>query len=215
MLCATLNAQVRKYYYDKEWHGINDEIFATYYVAAKEIPDSLSSEAFRAFDVISGRVIIDGRYSYLDTVSFLNSRFDGDWISYHKNGEAKVSTIYRNGKENGPYVEHNDKGEIIIQGYKLDGKWHGVYEADENNGDHIMINYVDGKAIDDKMIVTNNIGCKSTYRVSDGTLLTENPQKNDMKIETYEGVEWAPYDINGITLSIHVQKIKDYGRYFA
>ncbi|MCQ2202233.1 MAG: hypothetical protein MJZ27_09115 [Bacteroidales bacterium] len=212
LVCVTLNAQTRKYYYDRDWHAIDDELFATYYVAAKVDVNS-PINIFRAFDR-NGQILIDGKYSHLDTLSFFNSIFDGEWISYHKNGNVKINTTYHNGLENGEHIEYYDDKRTFVNGVKIDGQWHGIYESFMPNGDHIVIKYDHGTAVDDKLTLINKFGGSSAYHVSDGTLITSNPCIDSLYVDVFEDLEWYTYDINGFTLSVHMSKTRDYGKYY-
>ncbi len=213
LLPVISHAQTHKYYYDRDWNAIDEEVFASYYVVAKAIQENETSAVFRAFDR-NGIIVIDGRYSHLDTLSFFNSVFDGEWISYHKNGEPKLTTTYKNGVENGTHLERDEEGKIIISGNKINGIWDGDYEVTKANGDYMLIRYDHGTAVDDKMTIITPSGCSSSYRISNGSIITEHPETKSVKVECFEGLDWYTYDINGLTLSVHISKVRDYGRYY-
>ena len=79
--------------------------------------------------------------------SFRNGKKDGPWVSYWKNGQLLLKSIYENGFSNGPYVSYHATGQLNSKGTykngKQDGPW--VYYKKDGTVDKISTGtYKDG-----------------------------------------------------------------------
>jgi antitoxin component YwqK of YwqJK toxin-antitoxin module len=81
-----------------------------------------------------------------------NGKKDGDWVSYHDNGQLDEKGNYKNGKKDGDWVSYFDNGQLAAKGNYKNGKadgyrvnyWangnllaKGVYKNGEMDGDWV------------------------------------------------------------------------------
>ena len=66
--------------------------------------------------------------------SFRKGKKNGNWLSYHENGQLKVKKYYSDGITNGAYESYYDNGQLKEKEYYKDGKREGAWEIYFNNG---------------------------------------------------------------------------------
>jgi hypothetical protein len=73
-------------YYDKNWKGVENKIFATYYRVVPISSDSSSRKHFRDY-YITGELQAEGGFIAVDKYDDSKSIFDGEMTSYYRSGK--------------------------------------------------------------------------------------------------------------------------------
>ena len=176
-------------YYDKNWKGVENKIFATYYRVVPISSDSSSRKHFRDY-YITGELQAEGGFIAVDKYDDSKSIFDGEMTSYYRSGKIDEKSKHINGKREGEFIKYREDGAVEIHANFKNDKLHGIYTKFLEDGNFLQIEFNDGKP---------------KY---------ENPDINEIKLEYRDGIAWMYYNKNGITIGLTNNMIKDYGKYF-
>lgn len=177
-------------YYDKNWKGIEGKAFATYYRIIPISQDSNIQKPFRDY-YITGELQSEGYYLSVDKYDDQKSVFDGEHISYFKNGLVSSKLNFNKGKINGLVTSFSEDGDQCIQE-----------------------EYKNGEPLNNWYIVSNKNGNYSKIRTSDNTPIFESPDLSEKKVEYQNGVSWPYYNKNGLTVGMTNKQVNDYGKWF-
>ena len=65
---------------------------------------------------------------------FINGKQHGEFKTYHINGKLSEHSFYLNGKRHGEYNAYHDNGKMWLHSFCLNGKLHGEYKTYYDNG---------------------------------------------------------------------------------
>ena len=201
-------------YYDKDWKGVENKAFATYYRIIPTSSDSNYRKQYRDY-YITGELQSEGGYITIDKYDDSKSIFDGEFTNYYKSGKIEQKGNRINGKQEGEYTVYKEDGLVKINANFKDDKPHGIYtEFLENGNLCIQVEYCNGEPLYDYYIISNKDGLCSKIRFSDKKPIYESPSLDEKKVEYKDGEVWPYYNKNGIMIGITNYKVNDYGKYF-
>lgn len=177
-------------YYDKDWKGIEGKAFATYYRVIPVSQDSNIRKPLRDY-YITGELQAEGYYLTIDKHDDSKSIFEGEQITYFKNGLISSKLNFNQGKINGLFTSFSEDGNQCFQQ-----------------------EYKDGEPLYDWYIVSDKNGSYSKIRTSDNTPIFESPDPSEMKVEYQNGETWPYYNKNGLTVGMTYKRVNDYGKWF-
>ena len=92
-------------------------------------------------------------YKYTEGNIVDQSKRDGDWFAYHKNGNLCTEAHYVNGKEEGQYKVYHDNGYLYYAGEYRQGLKIGVWKFYDEEGRLMYVqSYEDGQLKETKRI---------------------------------------------------------------
>ena len=201
-------------YYDKDWKGVENKVFASYFRVLSSSEDSSYRKPLRDY-YITGELQSESGYITIDKYDDSNSVFDGEWISYYKSGQIEEKGTRIRGKQEGEYVRYNEDGLILLHAYFKDDQLDGIYtEFSEDGNLSMQIEYKEGKPLYDYCVLSNQEGFCSKVRLSDNQPIYESPAKEEKRVEYVKGESWAYYNKNGILVGVTNNEVRDYGKYF-
>lgn len=201
-------------FYDKNWKGVDNEAFATYYRIIYHSNDSNYCKKFRDF-YISGELQSEGEYISIDKYDDSKSVFDGEWINYYKSGKIEQKGNRIGGKQEGEYTKYNEDGLVSVHAYFTNDKLDGIYtEFSEDCNLCMQVEYRNGELLNDYYVVSNRDGFCSKIRMSDRQPIYESPSLDEKQVEYKNGETWPYYNKNGIMIGLTNNLVRDYGKYF-
>lgn len=201
-------------YYDKEWKGVSNKAFASFYRVLDLSDKSTSKKHFRDY-YITGELQSEGGYISIDKSDDKNSVFDGEWINYYKSGKVEQKGFRKNGIEQGEYTAYYENGLVKTHVTMLDGKANGILtQFNEDGGMCTQIEMLNGEPKYDYYIVSNKDGYSSKISIKDNTPIWESPGLEEKKTEYRDGEAWPYYTKNGIMVAMTNNQVKDYGKWY-
>lgn len=201
-------------YYDKEWKGVSNRTFASFYRVLDLSDKSTSKKYFRDY-YITGELQSEGGYISIDKADDKKSIFDGEWITYYKSGKVEQKGFRLNGIEQGEYTSYYENGLVKTHVTMLDGKANGILtQFNEDGGMCIQREMLNGEPKYDYYIVLDKDGYSSKISTKDNTPIWESPDLKEKKTEYRNGEAWPYYTKNGITVAMTNSLVKDYGKWY-
>lgn len=212
--CYSQNIQLDTIFYDKEWKGLPNSAFATYYRIYETNAELTSPKRFRDF-YITGEIYCDGKYISIDKDDDSKSVFDGEWIQYYKSGKIAQKGFRNKGVEEGEYTSYYENGLVKMHTFMKNGKQNGIKTFFNVVGDTCtQIEMLDGNPKYDYYIISNKEGYRCKIHINDHKPIYESPEPDELKEEYYDGNPWQYYTKNGITVAMNNTILKDYGKWF-
>lgn len=199
-------------YYSSDWKRAHNKAFADFYKVVYCPADSLQKKEFRDF-YITGELQGRGCYIHIDTLDDANSIFDGEYISYFRNGQKERHANYKQGLLDGEYYVYQENGLIKEHGVYYDGKLSGIYTEFIDDEYYMQVEYVDGLPRTDYYILGNKDGNVTKFRASDNTPIWESPSVSDRKLDYRDGEAWQIYVHNSVMVALSNTNVKDYGKW--
>ena len=201
-------------YYDKDWKGVENKAFATYYRVIPNSSDSNFRKQYRDY-YITGELQSEGGFITIDKYDDSKSIFDGELINYYKSGKIEQKGNCIDGKQEGEYTRYDEDGLVTIHANFKNDKLHGIYTEFSEDGNLCMqVEYRNGEPIYDYYIISNKDGLCSKIRLSDKKPIYESPSIDEKKVEYKDGKTWPYYNKDGIMIGMTNNKVNDYGKYF-
>ena len=188
--CLGQVAALDTIYYDKNWKGVRNPAFASFYRVA-EVKESINEIGMLRDFYITGELFAEGYFSSINKLNDAESVFEGERITYYKNGSTQSKVTFRNGKEEGKLLFYSEDGEF--------------YTETEFNG---------GSPVNDYYLLKTTNGQSQKFRISDNSPIWESPNISELQSEYHKGQKWYIYNVNGIKLSLNSSYIKDYGKWY-
>ena len=181
--------QIEKIFYSNKGKKTN-EVFADWYRVVSIPQEEGDEKIFRDF-YMSGEVKGEGHYLTLDEANANNTVLDGECIFYNKAGKILKHFVMRNGSYDGAYVEFNDERTEFVEMEFVMGvhKYDWYYKANAN-------------------------GAYGRFYFSDDSLVPEEMSPGDHIVNWVDGVPWVSFNCNGLTVSMSVESIREYGKYY-
>lgn len=121
-------------YYDKDWKGVSNKAFASFYRVLDLSDKSTSKKHFRDY-YITGELQSEGGYISIDKADDNKSVFDGESINYYKSGKIKSRMFLVKGIRQGEFTEYYENGLVKTHVIMLNGKPDGILTQFNENGD--------------------------------------------------------------------------------
>ena len=201
-------------YYDSNWKGCT-RTFATYYRVMTVPTAENPSKQFRDY-FITGEIQGEGRYLSIDQNDDSKSVFDGEVVSFYKSGKTEKKSTWENGHQVGDAFSFYENGNVQLHAsVNANGQPDGEqYYFDENGNLTAVIDAKDGIP-NSYLTAYNQMGAMGRYDINSGAFVPEAVSPADMKTKVVKGDKYFYYDNkNGIYLSIFVDAVKHYGKYY-
>ena len=180
-------SEIDTLYYDKDWKGVENKAFATYFRIIPTSTDSNFRKQFRDY-YITGELQSEGGFIIIDRYDDSKSIFDGQWTNYYKSGKVEQKGNRINGKQEGEYTKYKEDGLVSIHANFRNDKLHGIYtEFSEDGNLCIQVEYSNGEPLYDYYVVSNKDGFCSKMRLSDNQPIYETPSLNEKEVEYKDG----------------------------
>lgn len=204
------------YYYDKNWKGVEQENFAEYKRILSPSSDSLHyANKYRDF-YITGEKQGEGEYLSIDPYDDAKSVFDGEQITYYKNGNVASKFFIKDSKQTGTFENYYENGLLARKGTIGDNGLEGLYTEFQGDGTVcVQVEYKNGQPAQDYYTVSNSMGCVSRYRIADNTLVLSSVDESMRKTQFISDIEWEYYESDGVMVAMANDKIYDYGNFFS
>ncbi len=200
-------------YYDSNWKA-SSKTFATYYRIIN-IPSQVNPRKQYRDYYITGELQGEGDYVTIDKQDDRNSIFDGDCISFYKTGKILEKGSWINSHKIGDFFEFYENTVVKTHClYNNNGQIDGDYAFFEENGElSYLIHYRNG--IPDPFLTRfNQFGPQGHYITTTMAYSPAIIKLSDMKTKILKGTKIYYYDLNGIYLSINIDAVKHYGKYY-
>ncbi|MBO4655535.1 MAG: hypothetical protein J5644_08320 [Bacteroidales bacterium] len=94
-------------------------------------------------------------YKYIEG-NLDQTRRDGDWFAYHKNGNLCTEAHYVNGKEEGMYKVYHDNGYLYYAGNYQNGKRNGLWKFYDEQGRLMYSQKYENGTLKETILQNNN-----------------------------------------------------------
>lgn len=207
-------SQLDTIYYDKNWKGVSNPVFADFYRII-DLSDSFRTPKKYRDYYISGELQAEGGYISIDIYDDSKSILDGDFSTYYKSGSIEVQGHKTKGKLSGEYTTYYENGLIHQHAYFVNGVLHGLYsEFSEDGNTCTQIDYANGKSIDDTYTISDSENHVTVFSLKDDKPIWISPSIEELKNEYQNGVNWLYYNKNGVVIVATNTISKDYGKYY-
>lgn len=215
-LAISLPSSAQTYYYDKNWKGVEREDFAEFKRVLAPSTDSLHyANKYRDF-YITGEKQGEGDYITIDRYDDSKSVFDGEQISYYKNGNVATKFFIKDGKQVGNFETYFENGLLFQKGNLGDFGLEGLYTEFQGDGTIcLQIEYHNGEPVQDYYTVSNSLGCVSRYRISDNMPIFSEVSLEQRKTQFVNDIEWEYYESDGLMVAMANDKVYDYGNFIS
>ena len=216
VLAIPMLVTAQTYYYDKNWKGVEREDFAEYKRILAPSSDSLHyANKYRDF-FITGEKQGEGEYIAIDRYDDSKSVFDGEQITYYKNGNVASKFFMKNGKQTGSFEMFFENGLLSKKGAIGENGLEGLYTEFQGDGTIcVQVEYHHGQPTQDYYTVSNNLGCVSRYRISDNSPVFSPIEPTMRKTQFVNDIEWEYYVSDGLMVAMANDKVYDYGNFIS
>ena len=213
-LTSYSNTKLDTLYYDKDWKGVSNKAFASFYRVIDSNNDNGFKKNFRDY-YITGELQAEGGYVSIDKYDDSKSVFTGEWCTYYKSGKTERKGFRNDGIDEGDFYEYYENGLVKFHANFNKGELNGIATTFSEDGSACRQDeYDNGNLKYDYYIVSNKDGYISKYKISDNTPIMEIPTEADKKVEYKDGVAWPYYVKNGLVVAMSNNQVKDYGKYY-
>ena len=176
---------LRTLYYNRHGQGVATPELADFR-RTMTLPNAEgSAKIFRDF-YLSGELLREGQYVTIDSVDDQRSAFEGEVVTYYKDGAVKSKYRWAEGAVDGEAVE-----------YAPDGSSWRVYHYDKGTpvGDYYELHTAGGEVV--------------RYNLADDTPVLEVPSPEQRQIEYQAGKAYQSYRMNGVQLAAALDRVND------
>lgn len=199
-------------YYDKDWKGVSNRAFADFYRIAIYPADVNYKKQCRDY-FISGELQGSGGFISIDKFDDSKSVWDGEFVTYFKNGRIASKITWQNSKPNGDFCDYSEDGLIKKKGQLVNGELSGLYTEFLENGTYVQAEYISGKPKYDYYVMSNQNGQIVKIKYADNQPFWESPSVSERKTQYQDGIPWQYYVKNGLTIAQTNTTTKDYGKW--
>ena len=199
-------------YYDREGHVVRNTFFADYSRVVLSPADSTERMHFKDF-YLTGELRREGTLLYVDSLDDRRSIFDGENVSYYRNGRVAEKSFYRNGKRDGEYRRYDDRGKLREQATYLFGDLFGTRKRYNDDGSCRIDEYNAGVTVNNYYTVVDGNGNALKFRNTDDTQIWESPAVSGRSVDYRDGASWEVYFKNGLTIAVKDAVVRDYGKW--
>lgn len=199
-------------YYDIQWKGVPEKILADYYRIIVFPKDSSYPCQFRDF-YSSGEMQGRGSFVGIDRYDDSKSLFDGEVISYFKNGKEQKRAHFKDGYPEGEFTEFDENGNILNNSNFKYGKLSGIQTVFQPDGSFTQINYKAGKFADPFYYYGSPEGSIIKIDIISNEVYWDSPKVTDVQTEYRYGAKWKYYNCNGLMVAVTRAPFSEYGSY--
>ena len=136
--------------------------------------DAAGLKMFKDF-YISGELRREGRFQTIDTLDDCRTVFDGDVVSYFKNGHMSEKSYYSGGLLEGEYRQYDENGTLKTRALYAGGELSGTYKTYNEDGSCRMVEYRAGLPVHDYYLLADGSGNTLKFRIADDMPVWESP----------------------------------------
>lgn len=199
-------------YYNRSGPAVRNPVFADYYRLVLYPADSVGVKMFKDF-YISGELRREGHFQTIDTLDDRRTIFDGNIVSYFKNGRISEKSYYSGGLLEGEYLQYNENGTLKTRASYAGGELSGTYETYNEDGTCRMVEYCAGLPTHDYYLLADGSGNTLKFRIADDMPVWESPAITERLVDYRDGVPWEVYFKNGLTIALTDAIVRDYGKW--
>ena len=209
---ALAQERIDTLYYSRSGVTVRNPVFADYYRLALYPADSTGLKMFKDF-YISGELRREGHFQTIDTLDDRRTVFDGDVVSYFKNGCISEKSYYSGGLLEGEYLQYDENGALKTRASYAGGELSGTYETYNEDGSCQMVEYRAGLPVHDYYLLADGSGNTLKFRIADDMPVWESPAIAERSADYRDGVPWEVYFKNGLTIALTDAIARDYGKW--
>ena len=142
-------------YYSRSGVTVRNPVFADYYRLALYPADSAGLKMFKDF-YISGELRREGHFQTIDTLDDCRTVFDGDVVSYFKNGHMSEKSYYSGELLEGEYRQYDENGTLKTRALYAGGELSGTYKTYNEDGSCRMVEYRAGLPVHDYYLLADD-----------------------------------------------------------
>ena len=199
-------------YYNKSGQIAHTPILADYYRVAFYPAKSSQPKEFKDF-YYSGELRKEGYFHIIDSLDDNKTTFEGEILSYFKNGKISEKFHYTEDQLHGEYLQYNEDGTLQIQAFYEKGELSGIYKKYYKDGSCQITEYDAGQPVYDYYLLSDNNGNTLKFRIADNMPIWESPAIAERFVEYRDGTPWEVYFKNGITLALTNTILREYGKW--
>ncbi len=205
LFATTIYAQYRidTIYYDKEWVQTQVKPFAEYYRVIITPDDSTIHPRFKDY-FINGVLQGEGQIVKLGVPADSLTIFDGEIVSYYRNGQKENVLHYKYGRLDGEQTHYYDNGLVERQYSLFNGHMHGLYTQFLENDNFIQLEYAYGKPKYPYYIYGNADGQILKIKTEDDRPYYETPEESQRQTIFRQGERWEYYNCNGFVVALNM-----------
>jgi antitoxin component YwqK of YwqJK toxin-antitoxin module len=204
--------KIIKIYYDKDWKGVSNASFAAFYRIAVYPTNQNYKKRCRDY-FITGELQGESEFVSIDKFDDSKSVWNGEVITYYKNGKIATKETWKNGKSDGEFCSFSENGLIKSKGKLFNGKLDGLYTEFFDDGTFLQAEYINGISKYEYYVKSNQNGQLIKIKNSDDMPLWESPSVSERKTLYQDGTPWQYYEKNGLIISQTNTTIRDYGKW--
>lgn len=188
-------------YYDKDWKGAKNALFASYYRIYDASDKSTDGKPFRDY-FISGQLQAEGRYITIDKYDDSKSVFDGEMTSYYKNGQIEYKRFENRGVKDGEFLGYYENGRLKIHAFFRNNELDGVVTKIDEKGNISQEEYANGKPKYNYYYYGTANGLFGKVNRNSGKVIWESPDPKEKKTAYKNGAEFPYYIKNGVKIAM-------------
>lgn len=200
-------------YYDKNWKGINNPHFASYYRIIEKEYQPGARNMYRDY-FITGEIVGEGEYISLNREDDSKTMRNGECIKYYKSGKINKKAIFLNGLLNGELLILNENGTLIERSMYEAGVRNGLTTKFLDDGNCMQCNFSNNLPIDGYYVVTSKDGLYQKLSYSDNRPIYTTPEKDKFRVKYVNGVCYQYYIHDGLRVTMKCKTVDDYGKYY-
>ena len=162
---------------------------------------------------VSGELRREGHFQTIDTLDDCRTVFDGDVVSYFKNGHMSEKSYYSGGLLEGEYRQYDENGTLKTRALYAGGELSGTYKTYNEDGSCRMVEYRAGLPVHDYYLLADGSGNTLKFRIADDMPVWESPAIAERSADYRDGVPWEVYFKNGLTIALTDAIVRDYGKW--
>lgn len=201
-------------YYDNNWKSCS-KTFATYYRIMTVPTNENPRKQFRDY-YITGEIAGEGNYISIDSNDNSQSIFDGDVVSFYKSGKVKHQSKWLNSHIVGDSFDFFENGNVNFHYcYNNEGRIDGNYSEFDANGNLLKLVKYNNGIPEPNFTSYNQFGAMGRYSTKTLDFSPEPVSMSDMKTKIIKGEKYFYFDDkNGLYMSVVVEAVKHYGKYY-
>ena len=162
---------------------------------------------------ISGELRREGHFQTIDTLDDRRTAFDGDVVSYFRNGRISGKSYYSSGLLEGEYRQYDENGTLKTRASYAGGELSGTYEIYNEDSSCRIVEYRAGLPVHDYYLLADGSGNTLKFRIADDMPVWESPAMAERSVDYRDGVLWEVYFKNGLTIALTDAIVRDYGKW--
>lgn len=198
-------------YFSSNWDKNSFPKVASYYRVVEK-GDTYSIKKYKDY-YITGQIQGEGSVISIGNNDSL-SVFEGDQVTYFRNGRIESFRSFKNGKLDGDCYLYDENGLVKWKRGMKDGKADGLFTQFQSDGSYVQIDYKNGEYASPFYYYCDRMGRVSKLSVYDNSLYFTQLYRDSRKVYYRDGITWQYYENEGMTIAMTVSSVREYGRFY-